>query len=283
MEVGGNLFLLSLTQKEATLDIVQNRILTESRAISFSNNVELFREILLTQKAFFGKQAVKKIFLLGKPDLKNELQEKLNISVVCPAPNPETSLVFGLALRRFIHFPLNINLMPEKKKRKILLSKKVIASLGIILFLLVILSPLFALKKKERKYSLLKTEINKTVQSLFPLSKGTIPLKELKRKLKIKGEGSEKIALLLEKRKSPLETLKRFSTIIPESLRIEVKNIAIDRKILTISANLPSLKEIDELKGILKNSDYFEEIKIGETRLNKEKGRVEFAINLKIK
>ena len=80
-----------------------------------------------------------------------------------------------------------------------------------------------------------------------------------------------------------METLKRFSAIIPENLRIEVKNITIDRKILTISANLPSLKDIDELKRILKNSSYFEGIKIGEMRLNKEKGKVEFGLNLKIK
>ena len=238
----------------------------------------MIKEILLTQKAFFGKEALEKILLVGNPDLKNELKEELNLPVICPAPNPEPSLAFGLALKRFIHFPLNINLIPRKKKRKILLPKKVIAPLGIILFLLAIISPLFSLKKKEKEYRLLKRQINEISKSLFPSLKGTITLKELKRKLELKGQGSEKIALLSEKEKSPLETLKRFSTIIPEDLRIEVKNIVIDRKILTISANLPSLKEIDELKKVLKNSSYFEEIKIGETRLNKEKGRVEFSM-----
>jgi len=299
-----NLLLLNLGE-EATLDIVQNRILTESRAISFSNRDELIKEILLTQKAFFGKEALEKILLMGKPNLNNELEKDLNIPIISPdfaklfklsvisSPpegedggggcNPEFSLAFALSLKRFIHFPLNINLMPEKKKRKILLPKKVIASLGIILFLLLIISPLFSLKKRQQEYRLLKRQINEISKSLFPSLKGTITLKELKRKLELKGQGSEKIALLSEKEKSPLETLKRFSAIIPEDLRIEVKNIVIDRKILTISANLPSLKEIDELKKVLKNSSYFEEIKIGETRLNKEKGRVEFDLNLKIK
>ncbi len=308
----GNLLLLYLTQEEATLDIVQNRILTESRAVSFSNKEELFREIILTKKAFFGKETLKKILLVGNPDLKNELEKNLNIPIISPdfaklfklspissPPRGETppkslphkwggkegggefSLAFGLALKRFIHFPLNINLMPEKKKRKILLPKKVIASLSIILFLLVIIFPLFSLKKRQQEYRLLKRQINEISKSLFPSLKGTMPLKELKRKLK--GQGSEKIAILLEKEKSPLETLKRFSAIIPENLRIEVKNITIDRKILTISANLPSLKDIDELKRILKNSSYFEGIKIGEMRLNKEKGKVEFGLNLKIK
>ena len=142
---------------------------------------------------------------------------------------------------------------------------------------------MFSLKKRQQEYRLLKKQINEISKSLFPSLKGTISLKELKRKLELKGDASEKIALLLEKEKSPLETLKRFSAIIPENLRIEVRNIAIDRKILTISANLPSLKEIDELKQILKNSSYFEEIKIGEMRLNKEKGNIEFCLNLKIK
>ncbi|MCK4245337.1 MAG: hypothetical protein KAX20_06910 [Candidatus Omnitrophica bacterium] len=299
---GGDFLLLNLDEKEAVFDIVQNKSLVESRSVSNQDEARLIQEILDTKKAFFGQRALEGIFLVGSasPALKDKLKEKLNAPVIHPdltsifkvsgSFNPEFSLALALSLKGFIHFPLRINLIEgshpvdkmEKMVKKFLPKKNAFIFLGILFFLFILISPFFNLKKKEAEYRLLKEEIRQISKDIFPLLKGTLPLKELKRRLKLKGEGSEKIGLLLEKERSPLGTLKRVSNIIPKDLRIEVKSIAMDRKGLAIVANLSSLKEIDRLKEILQKSTYFEEIKVGETRLNKEKDIIEFSLNLKL-
>ncbi len=300
-----NILLLNLEEKEAIFDIIQNKSLVESRSIQ--DKEELMKELLYAKKAFFGQGPLKGIFLVGSssPALKNELKEKLNLPIIhldlqkifkiSDSFNSEFSLALGLSLKGLIHFPLRINLITERKKVKRFLPKKnALIFPGILLFLLILILPFFNLRKKEAEYRLLKKEMKEISKAIFPpayslqgqapaLSRGGLPLPELKRRLKVNREGSEKLNLLLEKEKSPLETLKRISGIIPKDLRIEVKSMGIDRKGLAIVTSLSSLKEIDRLKEILQKSTYFEEVKIGDTRLNKEKDTIEFNLNLKIK
>ncbi|PJA61787.1 MAG: hypothetical protein CO162_04465 [bacterium (Candidatus Ratteibacteria) CG_4_9_14_3_um_filter_41_21] len=283
----GNFFILYLSSDEALLNVVKDGLLVDARAIKYQNAIE--QEIFYAGKAFF-RQESEGIFLAGEenPSLENKLKEKLNLPIIHPnlksisSLNPEFSLAFALAMRGFIRFPLRVDL--RERDKVTFPGRKTILIFSLAMILVLLLLPFFNLKQKEKEHQCLKEEMRKISQSIFPLPQGTsLPVAELKKRLQLSDEGSEEITLLLKKEKSPLESLKRFSALIPQNLKIEVQTMSLDRRKIGVSANLSSLKEIDQLKEILEKSPYFEEIKFGETRLNKEKGTIEFSLNLKIR
>lgn len=117
---------------------------------------------------------------------------------------------------------------------------------------------------KERRYTVLKNEIQRVFQEAFPEARGAGNELQQAQAL-VTGMGERGVKFAANSGKTPLTILREIAQLLPQGTKIA--ELTIDEERGTLRGMAPSFAVVDEVKGAFSSSTLFHEVTIGNVGL----------------
>jgi len=138
--------------------------------------------------------------------------------------------------------------------------------------------PYFLRIEKEKKIDEINIKMENIYKTLFPETKKVInPLIQIKEKLK-KNDNSLKIPI---SGISIIKILEEITILFPENINVEVEELMVSGKNVSLTGVVDNLKNLDRIKDNLKNSKIFKNFDVTSVSFTKE-NRVSFNLILRM-
>jgi len=138
--------------------------------------------------------------------------------------------------------------------------------------------PYFLRIEKEKKIDEINIKMENIYKTLFPETKKVInPLIQIKEKLK-KNDNSLKIPI---SGISIIKILEEITILFPENINVEVEELVVSGKNVSLTGVVDNLKNLDRIKDNLKNSKIFKNFDVTSVSFTKE-NRVSFNLILRM-
>lgn len=290
--------LIDVGVEKASVDIFHRGDLRFTRSIPVEEGAKatlkqikpVLDEVILSIKAYQGGQqeGIDEIWLMGGRSRIKGVSDYLEKGVGATIRYPDIMGMFpsaidvsddmslvggtalGLALRGLRRekgwvdlvrrIPSPTQALPPELRTKVL-------RMGIVAGVLVILLAAYffvGVAAKERRYTVLKAEMQRVFQEAFPGARGAGNELQQAQAL-VKGMAERGVKFTSGNGSTPLTILHEIARLLPEGTKIV--ELAIDEGRITLRGMAPSFAEVDEVKAAFSSSKLFHEVTIGNVGL----------------
>jgi Tfp pilus assembly PilM family ATPase len=295
-----NIALIDCGAEKASVDIFHKGDLRFTRSISIESGAKVgwkqirpvLDEVILSIKAYLGMQEVQQIdeiWLMGGnsrvtrttdylekgigavvkyPDVMGRFSSTVEVS---DAMNLVGGVALGLALRGLHREKGRVDLarkVPGPAQTLPLMLRKKIVRVGVaagILVALLAASFFVGVAAKERRYTVLKDEMQRVFQEAFPAGKGRAGNELQQAQALVKSMGARGLQYTANSENTPLTILREIAQLLPQGTKIVELDIAEGR--VTLRGMAPSFAVVDEVKGAFGSSKLFQKVNVGNVGL----------------
>jgi Tfp pilus assembly PilM family ATPase/Tfp pilus assembly protein PilN len=299
----GTIALLDIGADKASVDVFHDGQLRFTRSIPLEGEgkktVKKIRptldEVILSIKAYQGAggDSVDALWLIGGGSRIKGIAEYLTKETGVPVHHPDLAgsipsnitlpqevnrlggVALGLALRGLKQDKGGVNLakqiptvapaLPPRLRKRLLY----MAVAACILVILLGANFFLGIWAKERRYTLLKKEMQQVFQETFPGVQGEGKELQLARE-QVKHMGEQGVKIGSRSGGTPLEILREIAQRLPQGTKIV--ELDVDGERVSLRGIAPSFAVVDEVQGAFTASQLFQEAKVGNVEIARRGG-----------